>query len=170
MDGITQLKQAVAAALRDAGGIAGAKVLTAYPAVQREFPLRGPVVAVGVEQVALAPGGFGGYFGAEAGGAPLYGSGATVTLRFDLYCPAGAGAEGCEQLFEALCDRLVLQQAPLRLQALEAGAIAFNTASGANHMAARGQLHAALTLRDDSAAIERFAIVTTRMEEREEKI
>lgn len=121
--------------------------MAAFPAARRDFPLRRPVVAVGLDSVEAAPGGFGGYWG-ERDGQPLAGTGARITLRFDLY--ATDGGEALPRLYEALCDHLLLRGSPFGFRRLWCGAVAYDKTADAHRMTARATLDGAL-LYDEQA-------------------
>lgn len=157
MESITQLKHDVAAFLENTAGFEDAGVMAAFPAAQRDFPLRCPMVVVGLDRVEAAPGGFGGYWG-ERGEDSLSGSGARITLRFDLYAPAEMGGDCLHRLYEALCDRLLLRTTPFGFRRLWCGEIAYDKGAVGNRMTAFAALDAALLLRDETAPIERFDI------------
>lgn len=164
MDSITELKYRVADYLRNNGSLAAAKVMTAFPSSQRDFPLIKPVVAVGLEGVELTPGGFGGYWG-ENSGESLYGSGAAITLRLDLYCPLSQSGDGCHDLYEAICDRLMLRQNPFGVLKLRCGEISYDKLACANRLTALCTLRAGLTIQDENVPIEHFQV--TRNTEKE---
>lgn len=63
MESVSELKREVAGYLRGHEGLQGARILEAFPAAQRDFPLKKPVVAVGIDGVEAASEGFGDYWG-----------------------------------------------------------------------------------------------------------
>lgn len=160
MGSMTQLKRQVANYLRNNGDLAGVKLLTAYPAAERDFPLRQATVAVGLAGAELAPGGFGGYWGAEGGaGPPLFGGKVAVTLRLDIYCPMSKGGDGCHSVYELLCDRLLLGGSPFGVSKMWCGEVGYDKAAGANRLTAFATLSGAVAAQEDSVTIGSFTIV-----------
>lgn len=155
---ITQLKAQVVDYLTNNGSLGAVRVLGAFGAVEREFPLKRPVVAVGLDAVELAPAGLGGYWGESAADA-LYGSGATIALRFDLYCPPDKGADGLHGIYEALCDRLMLRGNPFGVLRLSCGEVSFDRAASVNRLTVKAVLRAAVLLRDEEAPIGRIDVI-----------
>lgn len=113
---------------------------------------------MGIGQIELAPGGLGGYWGASATDS-LYGSGAMITVRFDLYAPLAAGGDGCHSLYEALCDRLLLRKNAFGFLRLTCGEVGFDKGASANRLTALGTLRTALMLRDESVPIREFTVL-----------
>lgn len=160
MESITQLKRQVADYLRNNGSLATAKVMTSFPSAQRDFPLKKPLVAVGLEGVELTPGGFGGYWG-ERGEQSLYGSSAAITLRIDLYCPVSHSGDGCHDLYETICDRLMLRQNPFGALKLGCGEIGYDKLAWANRLTVLCTLRAGLTVQDENVLIDSFRVERT---------
>lgn len=143
MESIRELRRAVALYLRGQDGLLDGEVLEAFPAAQRDFPVKKPLIAVGIEAVETAPQGLGGYWG-ERGEERLHGAGAVITLRFDLYCPVGVTAGGLHELYEGLCDCLLLRGSPFHVGRLWCGDTAYDKLAGALHMTARAEIRSAL--------------------------
>lgn len=144
MRSLIELKGAVAGFLAAHPAFGGAKVLQAYPAAEREYPLRRPVVAVGLDSVRASQGGFGGYLGEEREGS-VYGRVLDVTLRFDIYGKSDAPPEECHALYESLCSALMLEEAPFGFIRLWCGAPEPDKAARAVRLTARGTVRGALT-------------------------
>lgn len=157
MKSITELKQEVLRLLEQSGAFADAKLLAAYPAARRDDPLPGPAVAVGVDGVECAPGGLGGYWG-EREQRALYGNALLVTLRFDLYAPVLLGGERLHELYEALCDVLLLRPAVPGICKLWCGEITHDRQAAALRLTAKATLRAALTRQDEERTIERIQL------------
>lgn len=147
MESVSELKREVAGYLRGQEGLQGARILEAFPAAQRDFPLKKPVVAVGIDGVEAASEGFGDYWG-DNGTDRLHGAGAVITLRFDLYMPTGAGGGGLHPLYEALCDCMLLRQNPFGVQKLSCGDTGYDKAAGANCLTARARLRSAMLVKE----------------------
>jgi len=159
METLGALKEALADYLRAAftGELAEVRFVGEFSGDPRAFPLRRPVIAVGVEQVALAESGFGGYLG-EGESASLHGRAAEITVRFDIHCPPARGGARCHELYEALCDALLLRADPFGFLRLGCGEIAFDKESDANRMRAAGVLRAAVARRDGGPIVRDFEI------------
>lgn len=100
MNNLTELKQRLIEYLSGLAAFEDAAVVASYGEKPRTFPVKSPVIAVGIAGAEHAPAGLGGYLGGDA---PTYGVNALVTLRFGIYCPT---AGECGELYEALCSAL----------------------------------------------------------------
>ncbi len=92
---MVELIQAVVSALT-AAQLHAAAAMPAAPSPR----LQSPAIAVGVEEVEVAPGGFSAYLGMQDGQA-IYGLRLTGKLRLDVLSPAGEGAARCRQAMDA---------------------------------------------------------------------
>ena len=152
MDSIGTLKQEVLAHLQRSGRFAHVVLRAAFPPAQREIPLKNPVIAVGISGMELARGGFGGYYGTQ-NSVPLYGAGAKITLLFNVFVPPSGGAQQAGELFEMLCDVLLLVQNPFGITQIRCEQTVFDTQSGALHLPVWAQLCAAVSAADETAAV-----------------
>jgi hypothetical protein len=159
MSKLNELKRQIAEYLTWCDGFADAEVLAAYPSRERDYPLKQAAVAVGIDGVELFPAGLGGYLG-EAGAEVMYGGNAVITLRFDLYCPVREEGGRLHELYEELCETLLVDKNHFGVRALTCGEIQFDGAASANRLTARGTLSAAM-VRGEAA--ERFSGVFVRM-------
>lgn len=163
MRSVGDVKAKIAAYIKADGRFAGADVSTAFSQAQRKFPLKKPLVLVGVQALEVLPGAMGRYFGGTVQDGlmqtEVFGSEAIVTLRFDLYSPTMSGGKGCEQLHEGLCDALVLSQGEINLEQLECGEIIYDKSAGSSRMTVLGKLRTALTLGHEGTNITSFDIV-----------
>lgn len=158
VESIGRLKEQVAEYLRRYGTLGRAEVFPAYPAAERRFPLKRPAVAVGLDAVEMEYAGLGGYWG-QNGAEALYGGGALITLRFDLFCPLAEGAEELHRLYEELCDLLMLRRNPFGFQRMGCGEVVCNRSAAANTLAVRATLRSAVLLADEEDAIQRIDII-----------
>lgn len=159
VDSVCALKATLLDYLRPLPAFRQAKLLEEFPAGAREYPLRVPTLAVGIDGVEASSGGLGGYWGEEeTGAASIYGKALTLTLRFDLLCDPGKGGSACHLLWEALCAALMLEQCPLPFQRLWCGQLEYDKALSLNRLTARGTLRALLSRGDSSMLIERFEV------------
>lgn len=161
METITALKASIMQFLQDSHRFGGVGLVSRFPASERDFPLKRPMIAVGIDSVELGCGGLGGYYGEQQGGS-VYGSTAVVTLALEIFAPAREGGDRCHALFEALCDVLVLGQNPFCIGKLACGGVAFDGAVGGNRLAAKASLRVGLTAMEDAVLVER--IVAKRVE------
>lgn len=100
MNNLTELKQRLIEYLSGLTALEGAAVTASYDEKPRAFPIKSPVITVGIGGVEHAPAGLGGYLGGDA---PAYGVNALVTLRFGIHA---ASADECGMLYETLCSAL----------------------------------------------------------------
>ncbi len=92
---MVELIETVVSALTAAGlHAAAAKPATFSPRLQS------PAIAVSVEEMETAPGGFSAYLGMQDG-RPIYGLRLHGTLRLDVLSPTGEGAEMCREAMDA---------------------------------------------------------------------
>lgn len=157
MNDLVNIKQEMADYLRASGEFLDADICTAFPAAKQEYPLRRPTVAIGLDSVEAAPGGFGGHWGETSEGL-VYGVGAKLTLRFDLYAPAAEGGNGAQLLYERLCCALMIADNPFGGQRLCAGGTTYDSRAKAFHLKAALTLSAALTHKETSLPIQSFTI------------
>lgn len=160
MNDLVQLKQAMADYLRASGEVDGADILIALPASAQNYPLRRPTVAIGLDSVEAAPAGLGRHLGETADGR-LTGTGAKITLRFDLYAPAAEGGSGVQTLYERLCCALMIADNPFGGQKLCAGETVYNGGAQAFYLRARLTLSAALTHEQTCLPIQTFTLRRT---------
>jgi len=162
MEITASLKESVMAHLRQyalTGALQNVALVTEFSPRTRDIPLKKPVVAVGVESVALQEGGFGGYFGEASGGAAaLYGQSAVVTLYFDIHCPLAFGGVSCLSIYEAFCDALLLEGGTFGLSRMWCGPTAYDKDSGGNRLRARAALRGAVTRQDRSLRVREFEV------------
>lgn len=97
MNGLEQVKQAVAGALNQAG-------LAVRTAFEPGWAARcdGPVAAVGLRTGESRGGAMGRYLGQTPDRREVYGLRLELTLSMDLYSPAELGAPGCDSALETL--------------------------------------------------------------------
>lgn len=100
MNNLAELKQRLIEYLSGLKAFENAAVVASYGENPRAFPIKSPVIAIGIGGAEHAPAGLGGYLGGDT---PTYGVSALVTLRFGIY---GASAEKCGELYESLCAAL----------------------------------------------------------------
>ncbi len=118
MNGLEQVKSAIAGALETAG----IRVRTACaPGWARAYP--GPVVAVGLRTGESRGGALSSYLGQRVDPATqvsqeVYGMRLELTLSLDIYCPPKDGTEGCDQVLEAL-HQIMLNGLPSGLRPTE---------------------------------------------------
>lgn len=163
MDNLTMLKERVAEHLRKLEGFPAAKILVAHPALQRELPLHRPVVAVGLEGVEVAPAGFGGYWGRRDGEDSLWGGGAAITLRLEVYCPRKEGMD-CHGIYEAVCDGL-MGHGLFGVQKVWCGRVEWDKTACANRLPVYATLSAALTHREAEPQADGFRVIRKNSEE-----
>ena len=118
MNGLEQVKSALAAALERAG----LPSLSAFPPGWAKA-YSGPVAAVGLRMGESRSGSLGGYLGQRTDPETLenreiYGMRLEMTLSLDLYSPPGSGAAGCDSALEAL-HQAVLEGLPAGLRPAE---------------------------------------------------
>lgn len=118
MNGLEQVKEAVAAALKKAD----IRVQTAY-APDWAKAYSGPVVAVGLRTGESRGGALSSYLGQRTDPATqvcqeVYGMRLDLTLSLDIYCPPEAGAAGGEGVLEAL-HQIMLEGLPTGLRPTE---------------------------------------------------
>ena len=149
MNPMTGLKENLAGYLRGRPGLETADILIAWPP-RRHLPLKAPAITVGLESVDLAPAGLGGYLGRGQRSEELYGSGAIITMRLDLFAPAREAEEapsgGLYALYEALCAALTKNAGSLGLTRVWCDAPGWDDSANAHRMTARASLRAAVTL------------------------
>lgn len=162
METMAALKQSVVdyLARHGAGGaLQQARLVCEYPDMVRAYPLKQPVVAVGVESVALSDGGMGGYYGERGdGSASCYGKAAVVTMYFDIHCPPSQGGEGCHRLYEALCDLLLLGDCPYGFYRMHCDGIGYDKDTAANRLRATATLRGAVTKADTGMTVREFDV------------
>ena len=118
MNGLEQVKRAIAKALEDAG----VAVQTAYtPGWAKAY--RKPVVAVGLRTGESKGGALGSYLGQRVDPATMdcreiYGMRLDLVLSLDIYCPAGDGAARSDEVLETL-HQVVLSGLPAGLRPSE---------------------------------------------------
>lgn len=163
METMAALKAAIVAYVeRNALEVAlhGAKAVTEFPSADRVYPLKKPVIAVGIESVALTGGALGGFYGSQpGGGADVYGRSALVTVYFDIHCPVFQGGEGCHAVYEALCDALLLGSCPFGFYRMWCGGIEYDGDTAANRLRVRAVLRGAVTREDSSIALREFTVL-----------
>ncbi len=81
------------------------RLVRAYGPGRQPYPPSRPCIAVGFEELRLAPGALGGYWGSRDG-APIGGSWAEITLSLRLYVPREEGGEACHALLERVWQAL----------------------------------------------------------------
>ncbi len=94
MNGLEQVKEAIAAALERAG----LRAVTAY-GPEKLAKYDGPVVAVGLRRGECRQAGLWDYLG-ESGGGEVYGRRLDISLSLDAWAEAEIGAERCQQALE----------------------------------------------------------------------
>lgn len=152
-----ELKTDLVQYLQGREGFDGVRIQAAFPADKREYPLKQPVVAVGLDSVEISPGGLGGYWG-EREGEALFGDGAQITVRFDLYAPAPEGGGRLHDLYEALCGALMPVAGPFGLTRLWCGEAAYDKEAAANRLVAKATLRAAVLRGEDEPRIRAFEL------------
>lgn len=156
MDSLTGLRREIAACLEADGRFDGCKVVTSYPAKRRDYPVRKPVLAVGLD-AAEAKGSLGGFLAAEPG-ADLYGAAAAVTLRFDLFFPAEGADTDPYGLLDALWERLLIGENAFGFLSFRSEGMVWDSVTEANRLTAKGTLPLVLSRRDESASLEEFRV------------
>lgn len=142
------------------GALHGAKAVAEFPAADRAYPLKKPVIAVGIESVELTGGALGGFYGSQPdSGADVYGRSALVTVYFDIHCPVFQGGEGCHAVYEALCDALLLGNCPFGFYRMWCGGIAYDGDTAANRLRVRAALRGAVTREDSSIVLRDFNVI-----------
>ena len=142
------------------GALHGAKAVAEFPSSERVYPLKKPVIAVGIESVALSGGALGGYYGSRPeGGADVYGRSALVTVYFDIHCPVFQGGEGCHAVYEALCDALLLGGCPFGFYRMWCGGVGYDGDTAANRLRVRAALRGAVTGEDTGIALRDFKLI-----------
>ena len=113
MNGLEQVKQAVAGALNQAG-------LAVRTAFEPGWAARcdRPVAAVGLRTGASRGGAMGRYLGQTPDRREVYGLRLELTLSMDLYSPAELGAPGCDSALETL-HQVMLSGLPAGLRPAE---------------------------------------------------
>lgn len=113
MNGLEQVKQAVAGALNQAG-------LAVRTAFEPGWAARcdGPVAAVGLRTGESRGGAMGRYLGQTPDRREVYGLRLELTLSMDLYSPAELGAPGCDSALETL-HQVMLSGLPAGLRPAE---------------------------------------------------
>lgn len=113
MNGLEQVKQAVAGALNQAG-------LAARTAFEPGWAARcdRPVAAVGLRTGESRGGAMGRYLGQTPDRREVYGLRLELTLSMDLYSPAELGAPGCDSALETL-HQVMLSGLPAGLRPAE---------------------------------------------------
>lgn len=113
MNGLEQVKQAVAGALNQAG-------LAVRTAFDPGWAARcdGPVAAVGLRTGESRGGAMGRYLGQTPDRREVYGLRLELTLSMDLYSPAELGAPGCDSALETL-HQVMLSGLPAGLRPAE---------------------------------------------------
>ncbi len=113
MNGLEQVKQAVAGALNQAG-------LAARTAFEPGWAARcdRPVAAVGLRTGESRGGAMGRYLGQTPDRREVYGLRLELTLSMDLYSPAELGAPGCDSALETL-HQVMLSGLPAGLKPAE---------------------------------------------------
>ena len=157
-ESIGALKQALAQYLQGVPALKQAKLLTEYPAAEREYPLKAPVVAVGLDAMEVLPGGLGGYWGEQQDLTAVYGRALELTIRFDFLCAPKQGGAACHELWEAVCTALALEQCPFAFQKLWCGQLEFDKTLSANRLTARASLRALLARSDSVLPIGSFKV------------
>lgn len=156
LDSLTRLREEIAAYLEADGRFTGCKIMTAYPGRKRDYPVRKPVLAIGLDAVE-AKGSLGGFLtaGAEA---DLYGAAVAVTLRFDLFTPA-EGESNPYILLDALWERLLIEEGPFGFLSFSNAGMAWDSVTEANRLTAKGTLQLLLSRRDETAFLEELRVV-----------
>lgn len=118
MNGLEQVKTAIAGALEKAG----VSAQTAYaPGWARKY--EGPVVAVGLRTGESRGGAMGSYLGQRLDpctqtNQEVYGLRLELTLSLDIYCPPKDGTAGCDSVLETL-HQIMLEGLPSGLRPFE---------------------------------------------------
>lgn len=157
MNELTTLKQEMADYLHTSGEMDGADILTAFPAAAQNYPLMRRTVVIGLDSMETAPAGFGRHLGETADGL-LTGTGAKITLRFDLYAPAEESGNGVQKLYEGLCCALMIAENTFGGQMLCAGETTYDSRAQAFHLTARLTLSTALTHEQTCLPIQTFTL------------
>lgn len=118
MNGLEQVKAAIAAALKNAGIAAHTAYAPGWAKAYRE-----PVVAVGLRTGESKGGALGSYLGQKVNPDTLdcrevYGMRLDLVLSLDIYCPPGEGAGRCDNVLEAL-HQVMLNGLPTGLRPAE---------------------------------------------------
>lgn len=160
MESITELKQALATYLRGQSGLQKVRIMEAFAAAPRDFPLKKAVMAIGLDSMEAAPQGFGAYWG-ESGVDQLHGAGASITLRLEVYMPTGEDGGGLHALYEALCDALLLRQNVFGVYSVRCGETVYDRTAGAYRMPVLAMLRSALLLREQGECFEQLVVKRT---------
>lgn len=118
MNGLEQVKEAIAGALEDAGIAAQTAYAPGWAKAYQE-----PVVAVGLRTGESKGGALGSYLGRRTDPDTLacqeiYGMRLDLVLSLDIYCPPGEGAGRCDSVLEGL-HQVMLQGLPSGLRPAE---------------------------------------------------
>lgn len=118
MNGLEQVKSALAAALEKAGISARIAYAPGWAAGYQD-----PVVAVGLRTGESKGGALGSYLGQRLDpdtqtSRELYGMSLVLTLSMDIYCPPGEGAGRCDEVLEKL-HQVMLEGLPTGLRLTE---------------------------------------------------
>ena len=118
MNGLEQVKRAIAGALEKAG-------ISARAAYEPDWAkaYQGPVVAIGLRTGESRGGALSSYLGQRMdpgtrGSQEVYGMRLELTLSLDIYCPPSEGAAGCDGVLEAL-HQIMLEGLPSGLRPTE---------------------------------------------------
>jgi len=148
MSGIAKLKERLAGCLEGQPGLENADIFPAWPQ-KRPLPLKSPAIAIGLDGAEVTPAGLGGYLGRDAKESEYYGSSAQITLRFDIFAPAGyregLPSGGIHNIYEALCEALIKGADGFGVTRVRCGDTGWDEASNAFCLTARVSLRAAMT-------------------------
>lgn len=145
---LSGLKNALITYLRADMEFSGIRITPEYPSA-REYPMKKPVIAIGIDSAELR-GSLGSYMGMDDSGG-IYGSECLITMRFDILAPEG-GYDPCV-LMEKLCDALMISRNDFGFLKLWSDACSWDKTAGGLKLSVKGSLITTMTHHDGEAAI-----------------
>jgi len=140
MNDLGKLKKDLVSLLKGNTAFANIKVTEEYPKV-RDYPLRRPVISVGLDSADMTSN-IGKYLGYGIDGGEMQGSTCMITLRFDLFC-RDDGTDPHE-IMEKLCGVLLFESG-CSFTKLGCSEVQWDKDMGAVKLTVRGSFFAALT-------------------------
>lgn len=135
-----------------------ARAVAQYPAQARQAPLKKPVIAVGLQDVATLPSSLADFSGVDNSGNGIYGRTLEATVAMTICCPPDGTAAECLHLLELVAGGLLLEQQEFEVLRVWCGKVSFDKELGALVLPCFAKTHLTVGVSHNETDIKDFVI------------
>lgn len=134
------------------------RAMAQYPAQVRQSPLKKPVIAVGLQDVATLPSSLADFAGMDSNGNHVYGRTLEATVAMTICCPPDDTAAECLHLLELVAGGLLLGQQEYEVLRVWCGKVSFDKELGALTLPCFAKTHLTVGVNHSETDLKEFVI------------